>query len=112
MHKSDLKCISQLDRSKIFLFSLLVVSITGPGDPNFRLEAIGNDTAINLPDTLSYFEYKFTQGYWTQVEGDSQGHSRPNRIYDRLKEQNPQLLSLQIEGWKLVLPIVFTSKAF
>jgi hypothetical protein len=90
------------DRSKnLPIFIACSFNNWSPGDPNFRLESIGNNTyAIDLPDTLSYFEYKFTQGYWTQVEGDSQGHSRPNRIYDRLKEQNPQLLSLQIEGWE------------
>ncbi|MFY7826436.1 MAG: helix-turn-helix domain-containing protein [Flectobacillus sp.] len=90
------------DRSRnIPIFIACSFNNWSPGDPNFRLEAISADTyAIELPQAPSYFEYKFTQGYWTQVEGDSQGHSRPNRVYDRLKEQNPQLLSLQIEGWE------------
>lgn len=72
-----------------------------PGDPNYRLQKSTNGKYfIELPDTLSYFEYKFTQGYWTLVEGNGQGHSIRNRIYDRATAPNSRLVTAQIEGWE------------
>lgn len=55
---------------------------------------------INLPDTLTYFEYKFTQGAWALVEGNIKGFTRPNRIFDRSKEANPRSISVAIENWE------------
>lgn len=55
---------------------------------------------IELKDSLSYFEYKFTQGAWTLVEGNVKGFTRPNRIYDREKEANPHLISTVIDNWE------------
>jgi AraC-like DNA-binding protein len=56
--------------------------------------------SITLPDSLTYFEYKFTQGSWSMAEGTSKGYSRPNRIYDRKKEIKPHLILVQIENWE------------
>jgi AraC-like DNA-binding protein len=73
-----------------------------PGNPNYLLKK-GNDGtySITLPDTLTYFEYKFTQGNWMLVEGGKDGRSRQNRIYDASQEANPKLIKVSIESWEL-----------
>jgi len=55
---------------------------------------------FELPDTLSYFEYKFTQGSWALVEGNGEGKLRANRVYNRSAEKNPKLVQVEIEGWE------------
>jgi AraC-like DNA-binding protein len=72
-----------------------------PGDENYKLTREPNGVYyFNLPDTLTYFEYKFTQGIWTLVEGNNEGKVRPNRVYSRGIESNPKLVKVEIEGWE------------
>jgi AraC-like DNA-binding protein len=72
-----------------------------PGDVEFELKRDANGVySLLLPDSLTHFKYKVTQGSWGLVEGDAEGNSRPDRVYDRLAEPNPKLLQLQIEGWE------------
>lgn len=53
-----------------------------PGDPNYVMKKDKNGVFyIDLPNVPPTFEYKFTQGFWTLVEGDSTGHNRINRVY-------------------------------
>ncbi len=72
-----------------------------PGDPNFALKKdIDGSYFIILPDSIPYFEYKFTQGNWMLVEGGKDGRSRQNRIYDASAEANPKLVNVKIESWE------------
>jgi AraC-like DNA-binding protein len=72
-----------------------------PGQEQYKMIRGANGVYYyDLPDTLSHFEYKFTQGGWVFVEGTREGSVRPNRIYDRSKEPNPKLVSIEIEGWE------------
>ena len=72
-----------------------------PGDPAQELKRRPDGSYyLDLPDTLTHFEYKFTQGYWTLVEGNAAGGYHPNRIYDRSIEPNPKLIQVKIEGWE------------
>jgi AraC-like DNA-binding protein len=72
-----------------------------PGDPHFEMKRQPDGTYyIDLPDTLNYFEYKFTQGYWTLVEGNPEGEYRPNRVYNRQTESNPKHVITYLEGWE------------
>jgi AraC-like DNA-binding protein len=72
-----------------------------PGHESYKLERDPNGIYfINLPDTLVYFEYKFTQGAWALVEGTADGKVRPNRVYDREIENDPKLIKAEIEGWE------------
>ncbi|MFN8354906.1 MAG: helix-turn-helix domain-containing protein [Spirosomataceae bacterium] len=72
-----------------------------PGDPTMELKRRADGVYyLDLPDTLTHFEYKFTQGSWILVEGKADGTSRPNRIYDRLSSENPNLIAVQIAGWE------------
>ena len=72
-----------------------------PAEENYKLTKDARGFYyIDLPDTLSYFEYKFTQGSWALVEGTQDGRVRSNRIYKAEKEINPKLIQLEIEGWE------------
>lgn len=72
-----------------------------PGDPAFKLQKNRDGIyTITLPDTLTYFEYKFTQGAWAFVEGTRDGRSIPNRLYVRDQEDNPNLVRVRIAGWE------------
>lgn len=72
-----------------------------PGDPNYMLKKdIDGSYFIILPDSIPYFEYKFTQGNWMLVEGGKDGRSRQNRIYDAANEANPRLVKIRIESWE------------
>ncbi len=72
-----------------------------PGDPKYELTRQPDGTYfIVIADTLRYFEYKFTQGYWTYVEGSAVGGSRPNRIYNRSADATPNQITALIEGWE------------
>lgn len=55
---------------------------------------------IELDDTLSFFEYKFTQGSWNSVEADENHNMLPNRIYIKKQEKNPKLIFATIKGWE------------
>jgi AraC-like DNA-binding protein len=72
-----------------------------PGDENNKLIRGSNGIYyFELPDTLSYFEYKFTQGTWALVEGNGEGKVRANRVYSKNLENNPKLVQVEIEGWE------------
>ncbi|MFN7329689.1 MAG: helix-turn-helix domain-containing protein [Bacteroidota bacterium] len=72
-----------------------------PGEERYKMTRGANGVYFfELPDTLSYFEYKFTQGGWIFVEGTREGSVRPNRVYNRDVEPNPKLVSVEIEGWE------------
>jgi hypothetical protein len=72
-----------------------------PGDENYKLSKDSKGTYFyELPDTLTYFEYKFTQGAWSSVEGSAEGKTRSNRVYSRGLESNPKLLKVEIESWE------------
>ena len=65
-----------------------------PAEENYKLTKDARGFYyIDLPDTLSYFEYKFTQGSWALVEGTQDGRVRSNRIYKAEKEINPKRLA-------------------
>lgn len=77
-----------LPESKLYMASS--INNWSPDDPNYALEkGIDNTYFIILPDSIPYFEYKFTQGDWMLVEGGKNGRSRQNRIYDASTEANP-----------------------
>ena len=72
-----------------------------PGDENYKLSRDGDGIYFfDLPDSLSYFEYKFTQGTWSSVEGTAEGKTRSNRVYSRGLEPNPKLVRIEIESWE------------
>lgn len=72
-----------------------------PGDPRFLLTPQADGSyVILLPDTLRRFEYKFTQGSWQFTEGNAQGESIPNRVYDRTQTKTPQRIQLTVAGWE------------
>lgn len=72
-----------------------------PGDENYKLTLDRNGLYfIELPDTLTYFEYKFTQGAWSSVEGSKDGKVRANRVYSKGLEADPKLIKVEIEGWE------------
>ncbi len=70
-----------------------------PANPRFMLKETPTHTyAIDLPDTLAQFEYKFTRGSWKEVEGDFAGKTRPNRIYAAPKDG--KFVKITIESWE------------
>jgi AraC-like DNA-binding protein len=72
-----------------------------PGEENYKMTRGENGVYFYLlPDSLAYFEYKFTQGGWIFVEGNKEGNVRANRIYNRAQEPNPKLVQVEIEGWE------------
>ncbi|MFM8744180.1 MAG: AraC family transcriptional regulator, partial [Cytophagales bacterium] len=72
-----------------------------PGEERYKMARAANGVYFfELPDTLSYFEYKFTQGSWIFVEGTREGSVRPNRIYNKDLEPNPRRVSVEIDGWE------------
>ncbi len=88
-----------LPESKLYMASS--INNWSPDDPNYALEkGIDNTYFIILPDSIPYFEYKFTQGDWMLVEGGKNGRSRQNRIYDASTEANPKSITVKIESWE------------
>lgn len=72
-----------------------------PGDEDYKLMRKSDGVYyIDLPDTLTYFEYKFTQGAWALVEGSFDGKVTLNRIYSKEHESNPHLVQVTIDGWE------------
>src|SRR4029078_9055694 len=86
--------IEVIKHSKLTLLdSNIFISATfnnwSPGDENYKMTKGANGVYyFELPDTLTYFEYKFTQGTWSSVEGNGQGRVRANRVYSRNIEQS------------------------
>nr|WP_293834315.1 helix-turn-helix domain-containing protein [uncultured Arsenicibacter sp.] len=72
-----------------------------PGDPAYKLKKGANGSySITLPDTLKHFEYKLTQGSWMTVEGGPEGKQRPNRVYNRPFEPDPNHIQITVESWE------------
>lgn len=72
-----------------------------PGNVAHMLKKKAGDIFyIDLPDTLTYFKYKFTQGNWNSVEGNTEGGMRPDRIYDRTEQANPKYVLVTIDNWE------------
>ncbi|GAA4420071.1 hypothetical protein GCM10023187_54980 [Nibrella viscosa] len=72
-----------------------------PGDPAYQLKRAPNGHyTITLPASLKQFEYKFTQGSWMTVEGNSRGGNRANRFYDAVTEPDPAHVRVTIAGWE------------
>ncbi|WP_266363755.1 helix-turn-helix domain-containing protein [Tellurirhabdus rosea] len=70
-----------------------------PGDPKYLLKKRPDGVyTITLPDSLTQFEYKFTQGSSMTGEGNARGGNRPNRVYDRA--YSGKRLRLTIDGWE------------
>jgi AraC-like DNA-binding protein len=72
-----------------------------PGDPRLALTRQPDGSyVILLPDSLRRFEYKFTQGSWQFTEGNAQGESIPNRLYERTEAKTPQRIQVTVAGWE------------
>lgn len=71
-----------------------------PGDENFQLEQDGpNSYFIYLDNIPERFEYKFTQGNWSTVEGNVDSGAIPNRFH--IKSSNgSETIDVQIKGWE------------
>ena len=83
-----------------------------PGNAAYMLrKKAGGIFYIDLPDTLSYFKYKFTQGNWNSVEGNTEGGMRPDRIYDRDQEANPKYVLVTIDNWEKKSAYQFSIKS-
>jgi AraC-like DNA-binding protein len=96
-----IKYPQQFDGAEPRIFISGTFNSWSPGDENFKL--IRNADGIyffELPDTLNYFEYKFTQGAWSSVEGTAEGKTRSNRVYSRGLEPDPKLIKIEIESWE------------
>jgi len=73
-----------------------------PGNESFKLTRRDDGVYyFDLPDSLSYFEYKFTQGGWALVEGTADGKALNNRIYNKPLQNNQKLIQVIIEGWEI-----------
>jgi len=73
----------------------------GPCDENYKMTRSPDGVYfIILPDTVKIFRYKFTQGAWSLVEGDSTGHARGDREYNRAALASPRLVKAEIAGWE------------
>lgn len=72
-------------------------------DNNFKFKQI-SDTKFQLllPDTSTFFEYKYTQGGWDMIEADSTQKPIKKRIYTKNNESNGQIRVVKdkIEGWE------------
>ena len=83
-----------------------------PGNAAYILKRKANDIFyIDLPDTLTYFKYKFTQGNWNSVEGNTEGGMRPDRIYDSTQESNPKYVLVTIDNWEKKSAYQFSIKS-
>ncbi|GAB2557422.1 helix-turn-helix domain-containing protein [Spirosoma aerophilum] len=90
-----------LSQSGSGLFLASDLNSWNAGDPRFELKRQPNGTyALTLPDTLTRFSYKFTQGNWTLTEGSATGKPIPNREYDRSKTDRPLSVQAVIAGWE------------
>lgn len=73
----------------------------GPCDEKYKMtRSPGGVYFITLPDTVKNFRYKFTQGAWSLVEGDSTGRSCGDREYNRAALAAPNLVQVEIAGWE------------
>ena len=71
-----------------------------PGESKYQFKKDASGVwFVNLPDTLTTFKYKVTQGVWTVVEGGEGGVNRSDRLYDARLEDNPKLVRIKVESW-------------
>ncbi len=82
-----------------------------PGESKYQFKKDASGVwFVNLPDTLSFFKYKITQGIWTVVEGGEGGTNRQDRTYNAKEERNPKLVQIKIESWEKRLSYRFIIK--
>ncbi|HLZ17922.1 MAG TPA: helix-turn-helix domain-containing protein [Cyclobacteriaceae bacterium] len=92
---------SRLSLSDSSIFISGTFNNWSPGDENYKMtRGVDGIYYFDLPDSLAYFEYKFTQGSWALVEGNGDGRVRANRVYSRNIEKNPKRIQAVIEGWE------------
>lgn len=81
------------------LYFASTINSWDPGDPDYKLKkGPGGKYFIELPDSLSSFQYKITQGTWAAVEGGPDGRSRPNRVYNR--QTDGKEVEIDIARWE------------
>ncbi len=69
-----------------------------PEDPNFRLLPQSDGSyAVTFRPILRYFEFKFTHGSWAGVEGDQNGQTISNRIFEA--KGSSDTANLIIQSW-------------
>ncbi len=69
------------------------------GNAEYQLSAGENNTwELSLDLAPGTYEYKFTRGSWSTVEGDAAGQFRPNRTV--VYNGGEQVESLSIAGWE------------
>jgi AraC-like DNA-binding protein len=67
-------------------------------DIGIRLKPEGSGVySVTFDPTVKYFEYKFTRGSWSAVEGDKKGNTITNRIFTY--NGKPTTLEASIESW-------------
>ena len=72
-----------------------------PGDPAYEMKHNSDGHFyIDIPDSITNFKFKFTQGSWTVTEGDAKGSSIADRVYSRDSLENPSYLECRIAGWE------------
>ncbi len=72
-----------------------------PGGIRYELTRQENGHyVINLPDSLTRFKYKFTQGSWGLVEGNADGSSMINRVYNKDSLTDHKIIQIHIAGWE------------
>jgi AraC-like DNA-binding protein len=82
-----------------------------PADSSYQLKKATNGSYfVVLKDTVSYFEYKFTQGNWGAIEGTTKNQQRANRVYDYPAGQGPSVIMAQIDGWETPSSYTFIIK--
>ncbi len=79
-----------------------------PGNEEYRMQLDASGVwYIELDTVPEVFEYKFTQGNWTMVEGNAIGGALANRLYDAATEANPGLVRVRIAGWEKKISYTF-----
>jgi AraC-like DNA-binding protein len=82
-----------------------------PGESKYQFKKDASGILfVILPDTLTSFKYKVTQGVWTVVEGGEGGAHRGDRIYDARIEENPKSVRIRVESWESRLSYRFIIK--
>lgn len=83
--------------AKFFMASSL--NNWNPADINFEFKNNGNGLFdLELAKIPENFEYKITEGSWDSAEGDKEGNTLTNRIYNIAK--NGSQINIQILNWQ------------
>lgn len=70
-----------------------------PQDPNYELKSDENgNLSIQIPESITDLEFKFTRGSWESTEGNASGKYLHNRVVDF--QGKPQTIEIQIESWE------------